>query len=129
MSLELDVREWARSDAAIVAQVVSAERVDFGYPGDNPGTRIRLWRAGGGPDATVNLDRALITFQCFGSSRKAADDLATILVRQLRRLHTSRQHPLRVADPAGPTWSPDEAGHPMYTVTALVTAKMTAPAV
>jgi hypothetical protein len=129
MSVELDVRQWLRTNSAVVGQVVSGDRVDFGYEGANPGTRIRLFRSGGGPDAIVNVDRALMTFQCFGSSRKAADDLAGVLVRELRRLHTSREHPLRVAEPAGPVWSPDEAGHAMYSVTALVTAKMTAPAV
>lgn len=129
MSVELDVRAWLRGNAAVVGQVVSPDRVDFGYEGANPGTRVRLFRSGGGPDPIVNVDRALMTLQCFGSSRRVADDLAAIVIRELRRLHTSREHPLRVAEPSGPVWSPDEAGHAMYSVTALVTGKMTAPAV
>jgi hypothetical protein len=129
MSTELAVREWVRSLPAITALLVTPDRVDFGYPGDSPGTRVRLFRAGGEPEAIVNIDRALMTFQCFGTSRGAADRLATTLVWELRRLHADAVHPLRAGQPSGPTWSPDEAGHAMYSVTALVTARLTAPAV
>jgi hypothetical protein len=130
VNAELAVRAWARSLPTVLGLVVSPDRVDFGYAGENPGTRIVLFRGGGAPEATVDLDTALIVFNCYGTSRAAAASLADALVAALRRPRRASELPLRSTTvEGGPTWSPDESGHPNYSVTALVTANMAAAAV
>lgn len=131
MNAELATREWLRGNApAVLGVVVTPDRIDFGYAGANPGTRVVLFRGGGGPDAAVDVDSALIIFSCFGTSRGAAAELGDALVRDLRRLRPRVGQPLQWAEvQSGPTWAPDEAAHANYSVTALVTAKMTAAAV
>jgi hypothetical protein len=135
---ELAVRNWLRGKQSLTSLLTApaATRglqatalVDLDPHPELP--CVVVYRAGGQTDANLPLDRAVLGFDCWGtsSSRKSAMDLQVALLGALTGM---------ASEPLGPDvygyhalvqsalWSPDPGGRSRYVVTAVVTARRAA---
>lgn len=119
-----------RADASLDALL--ANRIGGELPADFPAdgeARVRLFRVGGAPDASdsaSHLDRPSVQFDCYGSSREEAFDVAAAVERSVRALEGTKSGGVvvtRVRRNLGPVWSPDPVTNaPRYLLGAILAA-------
>lgn len=81
-------REWAKSNAAITAQV--ALRVSTNLPPEGVLPFLTVFRVGGGPlPSNALIDRALMQWDCWGERERDASLLARTLVAEAHRIDLS----------------------------------------
>lgn len=86
---EFAVRDYLRTVPGLLERVSGDTRkIDLDYSGK--GTFLTLYRAGGFPHRSLPMDRALITFHCWGTTRHAAALLEVQLVKALRSLSSTQ---------------------------------------
>lgn len=129
--VESAVKAWAMTQP-IAPLVTAAGRthIYMAMPIASPVPSLILSRVGGGvrPTSELPIDRARISFDCWGTSRTQAGTLAQTLVTALDELgpnggYTVGGVTLAVAEIVLWTWLPDpKADTARYVVDALITA-------
>lgn len=135
---ELAVRNWLRTQQPLIALLTApaATRglqptalIDLEPHAELP--CVVVYRAGGQTDANLPLDRAVLGFDCWGtsSSRKSAMDLQLALIEALSGMASE---PLGTgvhgyhALVESAVWAPDPGGRSRYVITATVIARRAA---
>ena len=129
--IESAIKAWAMTGP--IAPLVTAggrTHIYMAMPTASPVPSVILSRVGGGirPASDLPIDRARISFDCWGTSRAQAQALSATLVTELDNLapnggYTVGGVTLAVAEIILWTWLPDpKADTARYVVDALVTA-------
>lgn len=118
---EMAVRDALRLRTDLVTFLNNdATKIDIDYRGSAK-TFINVWRSGGFPSRYITTDRAIMTFHCYGTTRKVALDLATLLAGVLHDFdgHTYADTYFYDAVVQSHFYLPDN-NHARYVITALI---------